>query len=235
MGLEDLWRWQEMLASQHRLEQELQTGEPVKQLKAAQEKREALWQALKEEREQLRRLEMEIKRKKAELNERQTKYEALKTSLYGGKVRNPKELSGIERQAAKMQTEIQSQEEELLELMVAQEEREALLAQKEEAFQKAEASLAKKKQAYESWKEEKEKVRAEVIREKEARAVTVEENLFKLFNRLTGKLGDQVVVKVEEDFCGGCHVKLSTLVLENLKREELVRCESCGRVLFIPN
>jgi predicted nucleic acid-binding Zn-ribbon protein len=42
----------------------------------------------------------------------------------------------------------------------------------------------------------------------------------------------RAVAKVEQGTCRGCGISLSTAQLQQAKGDRLVRCSSCGRVLF---
>jgi hypothetical protein len=55
------------------------------------------------------------------------------------------------------------------------------------------------------------------------------------FHRLAGARQGRVVVPVENNACTGCRVKLRSPLLFQLKEgKELINCESCQRVLFLP-
>jgi hypothetical protein len=55
------------------------------------------------------------------------------------------------------------------------------------------------------------------------------------FHRLAGARHGRVVVAVENGACSGCNVKLRGPILFQLKeRKDLITCESCQRILFLP-
>lgn len=55
------------------------------------------------------------------------------------------------------------------------------------------------------------------------------------FHRLAGARQGKVVVPVDNGTCTGCHVRLRSPLLFQLREaKDLVTCESCQRILFLP-
>ena len=61
----------------------------------------------------------------------------------------------------------------------------------------------------------------------------VDQEIFKIYERLLKNKKDRVVVPIEQRTCSGCHIVL-TPQHENLVRkgDRLVFCEHCSRILF---
>ncbi len=56
-----------------------------------------------------------------------------------------------------------------------------------------------------------------------------------LYDRLAQSRGGMAVVPAQAGVCGGCHVKLRPALLSRLRvGKELIRCDSCSRVLYLP-
>lgn len=54
-----------------------------------------------------------------------------------------------------------------------------------------------------------------------------------LYDRLMKSKGNAAVVPADNGICGGCHMKLVTATLNELRaNDHLVHCEQCGRVLY---
>jgi len=65
-----------------------------------------------------------------------------------------------------------------------------------------------------------------------ARAL-LEEAALRAYDRLAEQPGQPVVVPIHEGKCGGCHLKISFNVdSESRKKDKLVTCDQCGRILF---
>lgn len=54
------------------------------------------------------------------------------------------------------------------------------------------------------------------------------------FNRLMQNRGGKAIVAVENSVCAGCHTKLRTPLIYQLKAEGSITCEYCQRILYLP-
>ncbi|MBB5353393.1 hypothetical protein HNR46_003650 [Haloferula luteola] len=84
----------------------------------------------------------------------------------------------------------------------------------------------------------KKNLQAQIDETRAERAQLAEKNdpeLFHLYERLLKKKGGMAVVPTEHGQCGGCHVKLIAATLVKLQGDqEIVQCETCGRILYLP-
>ena len=55
------------------------------------------------------------------------------------------------------------------------------------------------------------------------------------FNRLMQGRNGRAVVPTENDTCTGCHTKLRAPLVYKLKAEKCITCESCQRILYLPD
>lgn len=54
-----------------------------------------------------------------------------------------------------------------------------------------------------------------------------------IYDRLMKSKGNAAIVPVENGICGGCHMKLVTATLNELRADDhIVHCEQCGRILY---
>ena len=61
----------------------------------------------------------------------------------------------------------------------------------------------------------------------------VDNGLRRKYQRLLDKYGDVAVTRVEGETCGGWHTQLPPqLVVEVRKNDQLITCQSCGRILI---
>jgi len=54
------------------------------------------------------------------------------------------------------------------------------------------------------------------------------------FNRLMQYKAGKAIVAVENNVCTGCHTRLRTPLVYQLKAEGSISCESCQRILYLP-
>jgi predicted nucleic acid-binding Zn-ribbon protein len=65
-------------------------------------------------------------------------------------------------------------------------------------------------------------------------AAPIEPQTMDLYTRLFTKKPDAAVVPLEHGICGGCHMKVVSGTIQQLRSEEVVtQCESCGRILYL--
>lgn len=159
------------------------------------------------------------------------KRQASERQLYGGKIRNPKELSDLQEEVESLGRRRASIEDELLETMLMVEEGEA---EESEAIE----SLSR---LTEQW----ERDQAELQVEK----VTLEERLLELgtlrqqrvasiapadlesYEHLRPRKRGVAVAILQGDECQGCMTTVSTARVKQARSEALAYCGTCGRIL----
>lgn len=154
--------------------------------------------------------------------------------LYGGRTTNPKELVSLQDDLKMLQRQKQEREGETLALMARAEEAEAAAGEAGRAAAEAEREWEAEQARL---KEEEARLRGEmgglqgrvVVA---AAALNARESA--LYETLKKARGGVAVGRVERGICRGCGVALpSSQVQRAHTSEELVRCNSCGRVLYV--
>ena len=75
---------------------------------------------------------------------------------------------------------------------------------------------------------------AELQAERAELAAPVDPETLTLYSRLFTRRGDAAVVPLENGICGGCHMKIVTSTIQQLRQSEtLTQCDSCGRILYL--
>jgi predicted nucleic acid-binding Zn-ribbon protein len=190
---------------------------------AVDEGRDALEDVSKQQRE----LEWQVDDLRSRLSDVESK-------LYGGSVRNPKELAGVQDEANILKGQLRRREDELLDLMVRGEERQA-------ALREAEGSLA---EVESRWRQEqgelageKERLEGELAGLEERRGQQsglIEARVLALYDNLWERRQGRAVVKVERGMCGGCRISLPMTVLQKARSGlDVVQCVSCERILYV--
>ncbi len=173
-----------------------------------------------------RLLELEHKSQVAERDK-------LNQRLYGGEVRNPRDLAGLGKNIEGVARRISDLETGILEAMEALEtftDKRTLLQHR----------IATHRQQLEQHRNEARKRLGEVDKElptilaqREDAARQVDIAALREYERLRRKPGGIAIARVTAAVCGACGVELSTLVRARLRHpEELVSCEHCGRLLW---
>jgi predicted nucleic acid-binding Zn-ribbon protein len=153
--------------------------------------------------------------------------------LYSGRVRNPKELSGLQDEAAALRRRRADLEDEQLELMITMDEEEAELAERQARLRQIEANW-REEQA--QLKEEKQRLEARLAeldgRREGLRAGLSAADLaeYAELRRRGGGLG---VTRLKRGICQACGVDVPTGLADAVARGEGMNyCTVCNRLLY---
>ena len=172
----------------------------------------------------------------AEENVRQQrlKIEQSESTLYGGKVRNPKELQDLQNEIAALKRFLSVLEDRQLEAMLAEEEAESTHKCTQDALEAERGHFA---QQSEQLDQEKDRLLKEADRFEDERRVIIPsipvEDL-SLYDQLRHKRAGIAVAKVTDRACSACGSTLSAALLHAARSpSQISRCETCGRILYI--
>ncbi|TMF05779.1 MAG: hypothetical protein E6I38_11255 [Chloroflexi bacterium] len=205
---------------------ETQTGEG-EELIAAREVVAERQEVLKQLRSQLHDAEWSVE-------DARGKAGGVEQKLYGGTIRNPKELSDLNDDLSSLKTQVAKREDSLLGLLVEMEEAEkqlesarSALAETDAVWQREQASLLGEKARLEP-----EIAALETRRENQLPAVDAES--MRLYQLLRERHRGQAVAGVERGMCQGCRIALPmSLVQKARSGGGLVQCVSCERILLV--
>ena len=158
----------------------------------------------------------------------------LEEKLYGGRVRNPKELSGLQQEADAFKLKRSETEDALLELML---QLEALQEEIATASGERDRLDSQWRTEHQQLKTEHEKLTSELAAltaRRDSLASRVPESDYRLYAGLKQERGGRAVVKVERNMCSGCRISMSSVEIQRARTSnEPIRCGSCGRVLYV--
>ncbi len=206
------------------IETALKDDQMLQEARAQASQSEQQWQ---QAHRSLRRLEDEVAQQRI-------KIEQSEASLYGGKIRNPKELRDLENEVAALKRYLSVLEDRQLEAMLQEEE---AAQQKERAF----SNLAETQQRFEQRCRELERERESLLREKanliEERSATLTSIIPEdqaLYLQLRQTRRGIAVAKVSAKACSACGSILSASLLSAAHSpNEVHRCATCGRILYV--
>ena len=159
---------------------------------------------------------------------------AVEKKLYGGTVRNPKELEGLNDDANMLKGQLRRREDELLNHMVKVEEQETALHQAEAALKEVESRWWAEQADLLSQKERLEAELAEHEKSRGAQAGHIDGPLLGTYDLLRERRQGKAVVKVERGMCQGCRISLPMSVLQKARSGfDVVQCVSCERILYV--
>ena len=177
-------------------------------------------------RRRLRLLELEIAGVEAKLKKNQER-------LYSGRVRNPKELSNLQEEAAALRRRCAELEDTQLELMITIEEEEAEFSERQARLRQIEATW-RESQAHLLDEREQLELRLLELEEQreEMRARIATADLYE-YDDLRARFGGLAVVLLKRGICQTCGVDVPTGVAREVERGEgLHYCPTCNRLLY---
>jgi predicted nucleic acid-binding Zn-ribbon protein len=185
--------------------------------------------------DQLRTLEAEMKDCELNLKSLETKKGNYTRRMYAGEVTSPKELESMEKEIAMLDRNSDKLETRILELMDLVQEQRQVVSRVGSRLDQLKTELAAKIEAFNSKSQE---LNSEISKADAERVVvveTVDEIMLRRYESLRARMNGVALAKVENDRCGVCHVALTPYSVRILKEaEEPSLCESCGRILFLP-
>ena len=177
-------------------------------------------------RAEMRALEIEIGGVNAKLKQNQDR-------LYSGRVRNPKELSNLQEEAAALGRRRSELEDGQLDLMISIEEAEAELSERQARANQIEATWRDEQARLQAEKEELEFRLAELEEECEGMRSRIGAADLALYDSLRSRLGGTGVVRLKKGTCTACGVDVPTSMASSVAHGDgMHNCPICGRLLF---
>lgn len=154
--------------------------------------------------------------------------------LYGGSVKNPRELEDLDNEMRILKRDKETQNAQLLDLMLAVEEikeeigkLEATLEINETEWIVVQKDLRVKKKDIEKNLEEIESKRGQL-------SSNLDQQAIKLYDNLMISKGGLAVSRVEQGLCRACNMTLPTHQLQKARiGRDTVLCNTCGRILYV--
>jgi len=176
-------------------------------------------------------LEMDRKTLELDAGTRRESINRLKTQQY--ETRKNDEFRAMGNEIERYEKEIQSIEDQELELMDQAEKLKGELAAEEKKATTARDSINRQMADLETKGKTLDGQLSQLTAERAELAAKVDEDLLSLFERLFASKGDAAVVALEHEVCTGCHMKVTTQTAHRVKNgKEIVSCEQCGRILY---
>ncbi len=187
---------------------------------------------LASQKQQLTEWKRNQKNSEWELEDLQERLNQFNNKLYGGMVKNPKELVNLKREAENLKGKISTKEDELLELMSQVEEMEAKVKVSTKELSELKQEWQEKQEALTQRKVETETVLTRLKENRQELAEQISSEALNLYEQIKLTKG-QAIAKVEQGRCQGCHITLPTSQWQRAKAGDLVQCNSCNRILYV--
>lgn len=161
------------------------------------------------------------------------KIEEVESALYGGKIKNPKELQDLQNESSALKRYLTVLEDRQLEAMIKLEETEALLDASKQKYSKALAlfELNRSKLSL-----ERESLIKDITRQESERAAICESipiDYSELYEQLRIQRGGIAVARIVDRTCSACGSTLSAALFSLAQNpNSITRCSTCSRILY---
>jgi uncharacterized protein len=197
------------------------------QLQAAQAVLAKGEQTLEDARRILRQAEAEVQAQRIKIEQNQA-------ALYGGKIRNPKELQDLQNEAGALKRYLAVLEDRQLEAMIVVEDAEAEHAQATADLANSKARRIEDNAALLGEQSALLKDVARLEDERAATASTIEEADLTLYEELRVSRRGNAVAQIQDNSCAACGSTLTPGTIQAARSGgNLTRCAFCGRILYM--
>ena len=196
-------------------------------LRQAQNQLEATEEAFRQTKKKLKEAEQAVQQQRI-------KIEQTEAALYGGKVRNPKELQDLQNEAAALKRYLGVLEDRQLEAMILSEEAEKENQAASAACKQVQGQTARQNAGL---REEQASLFKDIRhQEEEHQAATngISAEELRLYEQLRQTRRGIAVAKVTDKACNACGSTLNAILLSAAHSpNQITRCTNCGRILYV--
>ncbi len=196
-----------------------------REVASARQRLDALAQRLDKETKELHTAEWTV-------GDLSIKLAKIEETLYSGRVRNPKELSGYQQESDELKGRRDKAEDQAIEAMSRSELTIASVSDTTVELTKLEADWRSRQSELSAELEELTLAHAGLTQQRAETVSGISTNAISVY-QLVQKQKGTAVARVEQGTCRGCQISLSTTELQQVRSGDLVRCSSCGRILFL--
>lgn len=194
---------------------------------------EAARAALQEARERLRHAQARLRDLELAAENLAEELQRTEAQLYSGRVRNPKELEGLQGKARNLRDRRSAMEDRVLEAMIFSEEASEEAREAEAKVARLEAQWAETQQALAREREERQALLADLRQRRQNLVAAIRPVDLQVYQMLRARRGGHAVALVEGKACRECGITLPTAVVQRAREgQELTRCPNCDRILF---
>ena len=167
-----------------------------------------------------------------EIDDLTGKLTAIEKELYGGRIRNPKELTNLQHEFDGLKANRSQSEDKALEIMDQVELATRSVSTITSELKVLETEWQSQQQQLSAQLEQLKTVVSNLKHKREQLAAEIDPQAIEVYHELKKERGT-AVAKVEQGLCHGCRISLPISELQQTRSGSLVRCSSCGRILYL--
>lgn len=193
--------------------------------------------AARQKLEEARQQEMALRRRQRDLELTlgglEEKVRELEGRMFSGRVTNPKELLAMQEEVRLLKERISQTEDTLLETMEQGEQATRAVQAAQEAYAQAEAQWNAQRREWEREYQGGLQERETLLHRKQSLIQSVDGPSLALYTSLRQSKNGIAVARVERGICRACGVAVPQGLLPRVRGgKEMLRCPSCGRLLY---
>jgi len=167
-----------------------------------------------------------------EIDDLTTKLATTEEELYSGRVRNPKELTNLQHEIDGLKARRDQLEDKALEIMDQVEFATKGVATIDSELKEMEGEWQSQQQELSTNLEQLKSLLSNLKHKRQLLTAEIDPQAIEVYHELKKQKGT-AVAKVEQGICQGCRISLPITELQRARSGSLVRCSSCGRILFL--
>lgn len=179
------------------------------------------------------RAQHNLKNAEAEVDELKIKIEQAEANLYGGSIKNPKELQDLQKDVASLKKHLVTLEERQLESMVHLETAGEYREKAKNDLEIVQARLGNEHKKLIDEQTDLIKQMESLGQEREAALAPIETTLLSIYEDLRSQKRGVAVTEVDDGACASCGTTINAALQQSARsQKQLAHCPSCGRILF---
>ncbi|HEX2980020.1 MAG TPA: C4-type zinc ribbon domain-containing protein [Anaerolineaceae bacterium] len=161
------------------------------------------------------------------------KIKEIESTLYGGRVHNPKELQDLQNDLQALRRRLSVLEDNQLSAMMSVDDAQVVHQASQGELDKAEGEYSQKNADMLAKRDALSRERERLLVERQAIAQSVTPDLLKTYESLRIQRKGVAVAMVEDQSCAACGSELTPAECQAAKSTtRIVNCPSCGRILY---
>jgi uncharacterized protein len=174
-----------------------------------------------------------LKLSEADVEKQRIKIEQTESSLYGGKVHNPKELQDLQKDVASLKRHLETLEERQLEAMITAETAEQQLQAAKTDLERVQSNLKEQNKDLANESETLHKKLERLNSERQAVVTDIANQTLSIYDQLRKQKRGLAITTIADNSCEACGTTLTASQQQNARStSQLFYCPTCGRILY---
>jgi uncharacterized protein len=180
-----------------------------------------------------REAERALRFSESEVERQRIKIEQTESSLYGGRVQNPKELQDLQMEVTSLKRHLETLEERELEAMLTAETAEKELQVANEKLERVRSNMSNQNRDLTEESDALIKDRERLESERKAVITDLAEKAVSMYDQLRKQKRGLAITTIGDNSCEACGTTLTPSQQQSARStSQLFHCPTCGRILY---